>query len=247
MARILIVGATGRMGRMLTERFRACGREVSLLDRPLTPERTGPAAQDAGIALFCVPVAVMGDVLTRVLGFLPGGCILSDITSVKELPMRLMEQAWNGPVVGTHPLFGPNPQGERLPVAIVPGKAAAEEHICAVEALFTDAGFQVFRTGAREHDSAMARIQNLNFITNLVYFALLAGNRDLLPFLTPSFQRRLDASKKMLTEDAAMFAGLFEANTMSHGVVRQYNKLLQLAAAGDIDMLCRKAQWWWRD
>ena len=93
----------------------------------------------------------------------------------------------------------------------------------------------------------MARIQNMNFITNLAYFALLAGQEDLLPFLTPSFRRRQNAARKMLTEDARLFSGLFEANPHSHEAVRQYRQMLNLAAAGDIDLLCRRAQWWWED
>ena len=93
----------------------------------------------------------------------------------------------------------------------------------------------------------MARIQNMNFITNLTYFAMLAGEDDLLPFLTPSFRRRLHAAGKMLTEDARLFADLFEANTHSHEAVRQYRNMLNLAAAGDVDLLCRRAQWWWKD
>ena len=100
-------------------------------------------------------------------------------------------------------------------------------------------------TTAEKHDQAMARIQNMNFITNLAYFALLAGQEDLLPFLTPSFRRRRNAARKMLTEDAQLFAGLFEANPHSHEAVRQYRQMLNLAAAGDIDLLCRRAQWWW--
>ena len=77
--------------------------------------------------------------------------------------------------------------------------------------------------------------------------ALLAGQEDLLPFLTPSFRRRQNAARKMLTEDARLFSGLFEANPHSHEAVRQYRQMLNLAAAGDIDLLCRRAQWWWED
>ena len=48
------------------------------------------------------------------------------------------------------------------------------------------------------------------------------------------------------TEDGTMFTGLFEANPYSHEAVRQYRKMLNVAAAGDIELLCRRAQWWWK-
>ena len=47
-------------------------------------------------------------------------------------------------------------------------------------------------------------VRPMNFITSVAYFALLAGQEDLLPFLTPSFRRRQNAARKMLTEDARM-------------------------------------------
>jgi Prephenate dehydratase len=71
----------------------------------------------------------------------------------------------------------------------------------------------------------LSNAPSMNFITSVAYFALLAGQEDLLPFLTPSFRRRQNAARKMLTEDARMFAGLFEANPHSHEAVRQYRNM----------------------
>ena len=114
-------------------------------------------------------------------------------------------------------------------------------------AILTALGCRCFRTTAQAHDRAMARVQNMNFITTLAYFALLAGDEELLPYITPSFRRRQAAARKMLTEDGAMFCALFEANPYSHEAVRQYRQMLNVAAGGDIDLLCRRARWWWRE
>ncbi|MGE9985420.1 prephenate dehydrogenase/arogenate dehydrogenase family protein [Desulfovibrio sp. SGI.169] len=247
-AKTALIGAGGRMGAMLCARAAAAGLTVAGADQPLTPECLDAACLNAELALLCVPAAVFGEVARRVSPHLPPTAVLADITSVKEQPLRQMEKAWPGPVVGAHPLFGPNPGQEAdLPVAVTPGHNATEEHLRLTEGFFTALGCRTFRTTAEKHDQAMARIQNMNFITNLAYFALLAGQEDLLPFLTPSFRRRQNAARKMLTEDARLFAGLFEANPHSHEAVRQYRQMLNLAAAGDIDLLCRRAQWWWGD
>lgn len=247
-AKTVIIGATGRMGAMLCARARAAGLTVAGADQPLTPEILDPACAGADLALICVPAAVFEDVLLRVCPHLPPNAVLADITSVKEHPLRQMERLWSGPVVGSHPLFGPQPDPDAdQPVAVTPGRNATDTDLALAEGFFTALGCRTFRTTAEKHDQAMARIQNMNFITNLAYFALLAGQEDLLPFLTPSFRRRQNAARKMLTEDAQLFAGLFEANPHSHEAVRQYRQMLNLAAAGDIDLLCRRAQWWWRD
>ena len=244
----VIVGSTGRMGAMLLARAHAAGLTAEGIDVPLTPEKLAAACNGVDLAIICVPAAVFSEVIAAVCPHLPSTAVLADITSVKEIPLRQMEAAWPGPVVGTHPLFGPKPDPEAdQPVAIVPGAGAAQPHVELASGFFTALGCRVFRTTAEKHDKAMARIQNMNFITSLAYFALLAGQDELLPFLTPSFLRRQNAARKMLTEDAQMFAGLFEANPYSYEAVRQYRQMLNLAAAGDIDLLCQRARWWWQD
>lgn len=246
--RAAVIGCRGRMGRMLLARGREAGLAMSGVDRPLTPEALEAGLAGADLAVLCVPAAVFADVAAAVAAHLAPGAILADITSVKERPLRQMERAWPGAVVGTHPLFGPRPApGADLPVAVVAGRGAKARHLARVEGFFQALGCRTFRCSAATHDRAMAHIQNANFITNLAYFALLAGKKELLPFLTPSFARRKAAAAKMLTEDAELFSGLFEANAYSHEAVRQYRKMLNVAAAGDIDLLCRRARWWWEE
>ncbi len=243
----LIVGCTGRMGAMLCSGALEKGLAVTGIDMPYDDD-LALACENVSTAIFCVPAAALEDVLTRICPFLPEGCVVSDITSVKERPLRAMEEIWNGPVVGTHPLFGPKPdRSGDLPVAVIPGRGADEAATARITSFFEALGFRVFRSTAEEHDRAMACIQTMNFVTNVTYFALLAGHDELLPYLTPSFRRRMDAARKMLTEDGPMFCGLFEANEHSHEAVRRYRGMLNIAAAGDIELLWRKAQWWWQD
>lgn len=245
---VIVIGSNGRMGNMLLKEAERAGIPVAGLDQPLEDAALLETCSKARMVLVCVPARNLEEVIIRIAPFLPEDCILADITSVKEAPMRQMERHWHGAVVGTHPLFGPLAKVEDdRPVALVQGHAAGQEAMQMVEGFFGKLGCRVFRCTAEEHDKAMARIQNMNFITNLAYFAVTAGQDDLLPFLTPSFERRKQAAAKMLTEDAEMFAGLFESNSHSHEAVRQFSKMLNLAASGDIELLCRRAQWWWQD
>ena len=244
---VLIVGARGQMGSMLSRRFRESGRVTVGMDVPLEEDLLHEACGRVQVVLLCVPYAALAEVLQRVVPHMQPGTVLADVTSVKELPMRWMERAWSGPVVGTHPLFGPvTAPGQELRVAVTPGRTSTEEDVRRVEALFTGCGCHVLRVTARQHDEAAARIQGMNFISTMVYLAMLAEDERMLPFLTPSFQRRLAAGRKMIMEDAGLFSSLFEANPYSQEVVRQYTALLGVAAAGDIDLLIHRAQWWWR-
>ena len=116
-----------------------------------------------------------------------------------------------------------------------------------VESLFHSFCCVTFRATAEEHDMAEARIQGMNFITSAVYFAMTAEDPALLPYITPSFLRRMNSTEKQLMEDGPLFTWLFEANPHSQAMVRQYRNLLSLAAAGDVDLILHKAQWWWKD
>lgn len=245
--RLVVVGCRGRMGNLLSARWSAAGHTVLGIDLPLTDEAFARTLPGADAVFLCIPAGAFSDVLPRLVPHLDGRQILADITSVKMRPLSQMEAAYAGPVVGTHPLFGPKPQASDLRVCITPGRRAAPSHISLVERLFADMGCSCFRTTAEAHDRAAASIQGLNFISSLAYFATLAEHEELLPFLTPSFRRRMESSRKMLTEDAPLFEWLFEANPMSQESVRQYRSFLNVAAGGDINVLVQRAAWWWKE
>ena len=242
-----VIGSRGRMGAMLMERLEAAGRTAHGADLPLTPDVLAAACAGADVALLCVPAAVLGDVAYLVAPHLGAGAVLADIASVKMLPMRAMRKAYAGPVVGTHPLFGPKPRPGYNAVCVTPAGETDEAAVRAVEEVFESMGCATFRSTPEVHDRAMAVVQGLNFITSVAYFAMLSQRDDVLPFLTPSLQRRTEAARSMLTSDAALFTGIFEANPMSQDVVREYRSYLNLAAGGDVDVLAALAGRWFEE
>ncbi len=248
---ILIIGCNGRMGKYFQRQLQKVSSSkyaynVRGIDVPLSEEKIVTSCKDLHLVLLCVPAAAMASVLQSLVPHLPSNCIVCDITSVKEYPLEQIHKYWSGTVVGTHPLFGNKPpRGSDLPVAIIETASSTEDSLNFVENMFLALDCRVFRCTASEHDKAMAAIQNLNFITSLAYFAALAHDESLLPFLTPSFKRRQDAAQKLLTEDAPLFAGLYEANPHSQQLVRKYISFLNIAAGGDIDLLAERASWWW--
>jgi len=253
---IAIVGARGGMGRLFVSRCREAGLDVRELDRPLTPEKVAAAVDGADVVLLSVPVTVTGDVARCVAPAMKPGAILADVGSVKVLPVQDMLSAYQGPVVGTHPLFGPNPAtgektgadgtAEALRVAVMPGCPGRDEAAAqAVENFMEALGFVAFRTDPHEHDRAMAFVQGLNFVTTVAYLAAQQNAGDIEKFITPSFTRRLAAAKKLILEDAGLFGVLFEANPHSQEAVRTYRNFLNVAAGGDVDLLATRAAAWW--
>jgi prephenate dehydrogenase len=241
---VALIGSRGRMGSMLLQRLQAAGVSASGADQPLADADLDECCAPANLVLLCVPIATIAETLCTLRPHLRAPQVLADIASVKMQPLAQMQAAYAGPVVGTHPLFGPElPDDPR--VAVCPGARAGEEDIRLVEEIFARIGCEVFRTTAQEHDEAAAYIQGLNFVTTAAYFATLADRPGCAPFLTPSFQRRKEAARAMLAEDGPLFEALFEANPASQDAVRSFRALLNLAAGGDLSLLRERALRWW--
>jgi len=240
--RVVIAGCHGRMGDMLIRHLEANGVETAGVDLPFTPENLCSACTGAKIAILCVPASAIKGVTAALAPYLPPDAILADIASVKVHPLRDMLVSWSGPVVGTHPLFGPSPDKEKAAVALVPGRK--DEAADLIEALLTTLGWHVFRTTAQEHDEAVAKIQELNFLAGIAYFGLLAEDQSLLPFLTPSFRRKFAAARRLLVDDGPLFTGLFTENPYSQPVLQRFRETLELRSAGEVARLTEKVRWW---
>jgi prephenate dehydrogenase len=232
------------MGRFFAERLQGCGLEVNALDKPLLEEEAAELVPGSDLVLLAVPPHKVSDVLEQLRGVLSPESVLADICSVKVEPLRRMLASHAGPVVGTHPLFGPEPEpGMVLRVALVPGRDdRAGEWL---RGLLRQAGLSPFAAEAAEHDRAMAFLQGLNFATTTAYLAAASHDTAISKYMTPSFQRRLDAARKMLNQDGELFQSLFESNPYSQEAVRCYRSYLGLAAGGELDLLLNRACWWW--
>ena len=242
---VAIIGAAGAMGGMLAERAGGAGFAVRRLDKPLADADLAGAIPNAGIVLLSVPAEAVPEVAAAAARHMDGEQIMLDVCSVKVKPVEAMLDAYSGPVAGTHPMFGPEPGVGPLKVAVTPGRG--EESVKRAAEFMQKLGFETFETSAEEHDRSAAFIQGLNFVTTVSYLATLSHRPEALDFVTPSFRRRLEAARKMLTRDKDMFCALFEANPYAQEAVRAFRGMLNLAAGGDVDLLAERARWWWRE
>ena len=103
---IVIIGGNGQMGRLFNRLLTLSGYQVRVLDQEDWPQAEQLLA-DAGMVIVSVPIHVTEQVISR-LPTLPDDCILVDLASVKNRPLHAMLAVHSGPVVGLHPMFGPD-------------------------------------------------------------------------------------------------------------------------------------------
>jgi prephenate dehydrogenase len=241
---IVVIGAKGQMGARFVRSFREAGNPVTEFDCPLDLAALPDAVREAALVLLCVPITTMRDVVALVAPHLTPTSILADICSVKVRPLHDMLARTTTPVVGTHPLFGPETLDADLRIAVAFGRNQAASDT--LSDYFRLLGFSPFTTTADEHDKAMAYIQGLNFVTTVAYLCASPLENGIERFFTPSFGRRMEAATKMITQDAPLFSTMFEANPHSLEAVRAFRSYLNVAAGGDLELLSQKALWWWR-
>ncbi|WP_027177312.1 prephenate dehydrogenase/arogenate dehydrogenase family protein [Maridesulfovibrio hydrothermalis] len=245
---IAVIGSRGQMGGFLALKAERAGVLVHRFDQPIDEAELARLLPATDFVLLCIPVTVMDDVLPRIVPHMKKGAVLSDVGSVKGRPLQQMIRAYDGPVVGTHPLFGPVIPADFDPtVALVAGREEDRSSILAVKDFFERLDLGAFESTVEEHDKAMAMIQALNFSSTIAFLACSREIPNIEKFVTPSFKRRLESANKMVTQDSDLFVTISDANQYSHEAIRLFRSFLSLAAAGDMDLLAGRASWWWRE
>ena len=103
---VVIIGGNGQLGGLFKKMFELSGYKVSVVGSKNWHEADSMFAT-AGLVVVTVPINKTESIIAK-LGNLPKDCILCDFTSIKAKPLQAMMNVHAGPVVGLHPMFGPD-------------------------------------------------------------------------------------------------------------------------------------------
>lgn len=106
---VVVIGGEGQLGRVFVDLFRRSEYIVNIIEKD-DWQHSEQVFSKAGVVIVAVPIRLTTLVIQK-LKNLPKGCILADVTSVKESPLYEMMKVHSGPVVGLHPMFGPDVSG----------------------------------------------------------------------------------------------------------------------------------------
>lgn len=236
--KVVVVGGGGALGARFVSLFSRSGYEVTVLEQQDWADAEAICA-DAALVLLAVPITLTEQLINK-LPALPADCVLADITSIKQQPLAAMLAKHRGPVVGLHPMFGPDITNLVKQVVVVCHGRAETQYQWLLKQLNVW-GAELAVKQAAEHDSAMQLIQAMRHFSSLVYGVHLADEKadlnELLQLSSPIYRLELAMVGRLFAQNAELYADIMlsscEVAALLERYQRRFTALLQLLKAKD--------------
>jgi chorismate mutase/prephenate dehydrogenase len=236
---VLIVGAEGGMGSRYAEVFERSGHHVHGIDQD-DWDALPALAPGLDLALVAVPIRVTEAVIRRLAEALSPQTVLADFTSTKSEPVAAMLDAHGGPVMGLHPMHGPDAGqlSRQLMVACPAREAEASAWLLEQCRLW---GMRVEEADPAEHDRVMHLVQGLRHFVALLHGSFMReadlNPGDMLAFSSPVYRAELMMNGRLFAQDAELYADIvFAGAERRRQLLRffdQHERLAELVRADD--------------
>jgi chorismate mutase/prephenate dehydrogenase len=212
--RVLMVGGEGRMARLYGRFLEQSGHEVRVLDQH-NWYALSDLVQGVELAIVSVPIHATEAVIQRLAPKLPADCVLADFTSNKGKPVQAMLAAHAGPVLGFHPMHGPDVANlSRQLMVVSPGRDAERgQWFCRQCELW---GMRLIEADPGRHDHVMNLVQGLRHFVALLHGSFMRSYdlrpRDMLEFSSPIYRAELMMTGRIFSQSAELYADIVFAN-----------------------------------
>ncbi|MEH2073440.1 MAG: bifunctional chorismate mutase/prephenate dehydrogenase [Nostoc sp.] len=243
---ITIIGGHGRMGRLFKEQLSVVGHNVSVLEHDGW-EYADKLLSQAELVLVSVPIEYTVDVIKRAAKYLAPTTALCDITSIKTQPTQAMLEHHCGPVMGLHPMFGPNIKsflGQK--VVVCPGRN--DDSFQWLLDFLKSKGGELIVCTPEEHDQMMVVIQATQHFCRFSLGVFLAQARveieQSLTMSTPNYRQEIDIVKRFFSQNPNLCVDIMLAteercNAISF-LANTYSRLARLVARKDREALIKE-------
>ncbi|UUM30117.1 bifunctional chorismate mutase/prephenate dehydrogenase [Vibrio japonicus] len=221
---VVIVGGNGQLGGLFGRMFQLSGYQVKVLGSQ-DWERADEILNDAGLVVVTVPIHLTEGVIEK-LGNLPEDCILCDLTSIKSKPLQSMMNVHKGPVVGLHPMFGPDvPSLAKQVIVYCDGRG--EEQYQWLLKQFSIWGASLCNMDASEHDHGMTLIQALRHFTSFAYGLHLSQENPsldkLLKLSSPIYRLELAMVGRLFGQDPNLYGDIILASDENIEMIKRFH------------------------
>lgn len=222
--RVLLVGGNGGMGTLFGRAFEASGHMVRRMGRHDWPQ-VAELAAGIDAVIVTVPIRVTEGVIRDLAPHLAPEVVLADFTSNKAEVMRLMLELHPGPVVGLHPMHGPDVGNLSKQLMLVcPGRSEEEYSWLIRQAQLW--GMRVKTVDPARHDQAMHLIQGMRHFLAVIHGSFLRTigmePAEILDFSSPIYRAELVMTGRIFAQDAELYADIVLANEERRALLRRF-------------------------
>ncbi|CAK4066582.1 bifunctional chorismate mutase/prephenate dehydrogenase [Vibrio sp. MarTm2] len=222
---VVIVGGNGQLGGLFGRMFKLSGYDVKVLGSQ-DWHRADEILENAGMVVVTVPIHLTEGVIEK-LSQLPDDCILCDLTSIKSKPLQAMLNVHSGPVVGLHPMFGPDvPSLAKQVIVYCDGRG--EEHYQWLLKQFSIWGASLCQIDASEHDHGMTLIQALRHFTSFAYGLHLSRENPsidkLLKLSSPIYRLELAMVGRLFGQDPNLYGDIILSSDENIAMIKRFHQ-----------------------
>lgn len=222
---VVIVGGNGQLGGLFGRMFTLSGYDVKVLGSK-DWDRADELLENAGMVVVTVPIHLTEGVIEK-LSRLPSDCILCDLTSIKSKPLQAMLNVHQGPVVGLHPMFGPDvPSLAKQVIVYCDGRG--EEHYQWLLKQFSIWGASLCQIDASEHDHGMTLIQALRHFTSFAYGLHLSRENPnidkLLQLSSPIYRLELAMVGRLFGQDPNLYGDIILSSDENIAMIKRFHQ-----------------------
>jgi len=234
----VVVGGDGQLGRLFVELLERSKYQVDIIEKE-DWLNSAESFDKASLVLLAVPINQTINVIQQ-LPKLKSDCILADVTSIKQKPIKAMLEKHEGPVVGLHPMFGPDVSSfDKQTIIICHGQLSSEYQWLLDQLEIWGAILSV--TSAEQHDKAMALIQVMRHFSTVVYGEHLKSEQADLAQITqlssPIYRLELAMVGRLFAQDPELYTDIIFSDLDNVQMMKRYigrfNELLSLVEVGD--------------
>ncbi|MCL1056946.1 bifunctional chorismate mutase/prephenate dehydrogenase [Shewanella gelidimarina] len=250
---VVIVGGEGKLGGLFSQMLTLSGYEVKSLDKD-DWVNSQTIFDGAGLVIVTVPINITCELIANKLTQLPNHCILADLTSIKTAPVEAMLAAHSGPVLGLHPMFGPDVGSLAKQVVVVCHGRDQSQYQWLIEQIEIW-GARIVEAEPEKHDKAMQLVQAMRHFSSFVYGLNLykeeADIESLLQFSSPIYRLELAMVGRLFAQSPELYADIIFAQEESlvaiSDYLENYSQALSVLKSGNREAFVKQfeqvAQW----
>jgi len=211
---ILFVGGEGGMGSLYRKVADQSGHHTYSIDKGNWFELE-EIAPKLDLAIVTVPINLTVSVIERLSNKLRDKTILADFTSNKTEPLKAMIDSHSGPVIGLHPMHGPDvPNLSKQLMVICEGRdPEASEWFMEQCKLW---GMRIVEADPGNHDHVMNLVQGLRHFVALLHGSFMReydlDPHQMLDYSSPVYRAELMMTGRIFAQDAELYADIVFAN-----------------------------------